>query len=105
MYFYVVGRTILALNALSGAAYHYELFGENYNPGVFLYAGSLTFYILGEDFLVLSIALVSGYFTKSLGVDLFLPSSSRCSSSVNVLTMRTVTRNTAPKSGRSIKHG
>ena len=31
---------------MSGAAYHYELFGENSNPGVFLYAGFLTFYVL-----------------------------------------------------------
>ena len=34
MYFYVVGATMLALNALSGAAYHYERFGEDVNPGV-----------------------------------------------------------------------
>ena len=46
MYFYVVGGTMLALNALSGAAYNYELFGESYNPGVFLYAAFYTFYIL-----------------------------------------------------------
>ncbi len=46
MYLYVVGGTMLALNALSGAAYHYELFGEDYNPGVFLYAAFFTFYIL-----------------------------------------------------------
>ena len=46
MYFYVVGGAMLALNALSGAAYNYELFGENYNPGVFLYAAFFTFYIL-----------------------------------------------------------
>ena len=46
MYFYVVGGTMLALNALSGAAYNYELFGENFNPGVFLYAAFYTYYIL-----------------------------------------------------------
>ena len=46
MYLYVVGGTMLSLNALSGAAYHYERFGENSNPGVFLYAGFFTFYIL-----------------------------------------------------------
>ena len=28
MYLYVVGGTMLSLNAMSGAAYHYELFGE-----------------------------------------------------------------------------
>ena len=46
MYFYVVGGTMLSLNALSGAVYHYELFGENSNPGVFLYAAIFTFYVL-----------------------------------------------------------
>ena len=46
MYFYVVGGTMLSLNALSGAVYHYELFGEDSNPGVFLYAAFFTFYIL-----------------------------------------------------------
>ena len=46
MYLYVVGGTMLSLNALSGAAYHYETFGENANPGVFLYAGFFTFYVL-----------------------------------------------------------
>ena len=46
MYLYVVGGSMLSLNALSGAAYHYELFGEDYNPGVFLYAAFFTFYIL-----------------------------------------------------------
>ncbi len=46
MYLYVVGGTMLSLNALSGAAYHYETFGENSNPGVFLYAAFFTFYIL-----------------------------------------------------------
>ena len=46
MYFYVVGGTMLSLNALSGAAYHYDRFGDDANPGVFLYAGFFTFYIL-----------------------------------------------------------
>ena len=46
MYFYVVGGTMLALNALSGAAYHYERFGDDANPGVFLYAAFFTFYVL-----------------------------------------------------------
>ena len=44
MYMYVVGGTMLSLNALSGAVYHYELFGEN--SGVFLDAAFFTFYIL-----------------------------------------------------------
>ena len=46
MYFYVVGGTMLALNALSGAAYHYDRFGDDANPGVFLYAAFFTFYVL-----------------------------------------------------------
>ncbi len=45
MYFYVVGGTMLSLNALSGAAYHYERFGADFNPGVFLYAAFFTFYV------------------------------------------------------------
>ena len=43
MYLYVVGGTMLSVNAMSGAAYHYELFGGDSNPGVFLYAALLTF--------------------------------------------------------------
>ena len=45
MYLYVVGGTMLVLNALSGAVWHYERFGENFNPGVFLYAAFFTLYI------------------------------------------------------------
>ena len=45
MYLYVVGGTMLALNALSGAAYHYDRFGEDANPGVFLYALFFAFYV------------------------------------------------------------
>ena len=45
MYLYLVGGTMLSLNAMSGAAYHYEQFGENSNPGVFLYAAFFTFYV------------------------------------------------------------
>ncbi|MYD40188.1 MAG: ergosterol biosynthesis protein [Acidimicrobiia bacterium] len=46
MYLYVVGGAMFALNALSGAAYHYELFGDDSNPGVFLYAAFFSFYIM-----------------------------------------------------------
>ena len=46
MYFYVVGGTMLALNALSGAAYNYELLARATIQGVFLYAAFYTFYIL-----------------------------------------------------------
>ncbi|MCE2494443.1 MAG: hypothetical protein J4F40_17910 [Alphaproteobacteria bacterium] len=46
MYFYVVGGTMLSLNALSRAAYRHERFGEDSNPGVFLYAAFFTFYVL-----------------------------------------------------------
>ena len=45
MYLYVVGGTMLALNALSGAAYHHDLFGADANPGVYMYAAFFTFYI------------------------------------------------------------
>ncbi|MDE0330322.1 MAG: hypothetical protein OXL41_00480, partial [Nitrospinae bacterium] len=46
MYLYVAGGTMLSLNALSGAAYHYERFGADANPGVILYAAFFTFYVL-----------------------------------------------------------
>ena len=46
MWFSVVGGTMLALNALSGAAYHYERFGDDANPGIYLYAAFFTFYTL-----------------------------------------------------------
>lgn len=45
MYLYVVGGTMLVLNALSGAYYHHELFGDDANPGVYVYAAFFTFYI------------------------------------------------------------
>ena len=45
MYLYVVGGTMLVLNAMSGAAWHYERFGDNFNPGVFLYTAFFTLYI------------------------------------------------------------
>ena len=46
MYLYVVGGTMLSLNTLSGASYHYGLFGADSNPGVFLYAAFFTLYVL-----------------------------------------------------------
>ena len=46
MWFYVVGGTMLSLNAMSGVAYNYELHGDNFNPGVFLYAAFWTIYVL-----------------------------------------------------------
>ncbi len=46
MYFYVVGGTMLSLNCLSGAVWHYREFGDDANPGVYLYAGFFTFYVL-----------------------------------------------------------
>ena len=45
MWMYAVGGAMLALNALSGAAYHYEQFGADANPGVYLYAAIFTLYI------------------------------------------------------------
>ena len=46
MYFYVVGGTMLVLNALSASAYHYDLFGDDSNPGVFLYTAIFSWYIV-----------------------------------------------------------
>ena len=45
MYLYVVGGTMLVLNALSGAYYHHELFGDDANPGIYVYSAFFTFYI------------------------------------------------------------
>ena len=45
MYFYVVGGSMLVLNSMSGAAYHYDRFGDDANPGVFLFAAFLTYYV------------------------------------------------------------
>ena len=45
MYLYLVGGTMLSLNALSGAAYHIDRFGDDMNLGVILYAGFMTFYV------------------------------------------------------------
>ena len=70
-YLYAVGGTMLSLNALSGAAYHYELFGENYNPGVFLYAAFISFYIL--DYFIFERVLLYTYdlIHENLGFKLF----------------------------------
>ena len=40
----------MSRNAMSGAAYLYGLFGEDYNPGVFLYGAFFTFYVLDYSF-------------------------------------------------------
>ncbi|MYH67905.1 MAG: hypothetical protein F4152_04965, partial [Dehalococcoidia bacterium] len=47
MTFYVVGGTMLGINAMSGAAWHYEQFSptNEVNLGVFVYAAIFTFYV------------------------------------------------------------
>ena len=48
MYLYVVGGTMLTLNALSGAYFHHhdvQDLGLEPNPGIYVYAGFFTFYI------------------------------------------------------------
>ena len=44
MWWYVVGGTMLSLNALSGAAWHHGQFGDDANPGIYLYAAFWAFY-------------------------------------------------------------
>ena len=44
MWWYVVGGTMLSLNALSAAAWHHNEFGDDANPGIYLYAAFWTFY-------------------------------------------------------------
>ncbi len=46
MWFYVVGGTMLSLNALSGAVWHGTEHAGEVNLGVYLYAAIYTFYIL-----------------------------------------------------------
>ena len=41
MNFYAFGGIMLVLNAMSAAWFHYELFGEESNPGVFLFTAFL----------------------------------------------------------------
>ncbi len=45
MYFYVVGGSMLALNALSGAVWHHEQFPGQVNLGVYIYAAFWAFYV------------------------------------------------------------
>ena len=70
-YLYAVGGTMLSLNALSGAVYHYERFGEDSNPGVFLYAAFFTFYVL--DYFIFERVLLYTYdlIHENLGFKLF----------------------------------
>ena len=46
MWFYIVGGTMLSLNALSGAWYNYEEFGDDFNPGVWMFAIFMTIYVV-----------------------------------------------------------
>ena len=46
MWFYIVGGTMLSLNALSGVVYNYERFGGDWNLGVLFYAIFLTVYVV-----------------------------------------------------------
>jgi len=46
MYLYVVGGTMLSLNALSASVWHYQEFGHAANPGVFIYSALFSLYIL-----------------------------------------------------------
>ena len=46
MWFYVVGGTMLSLNALSGAWYNYERFGDDFNPGVWMFAIFMSIYVI-----------------------------------------------------------
>ena len=50
MYINIVGATMLSLNAQSAAVWHYNRFGDDANPGVFLFAAMFTFYAL--DFFI-----------------------------------------------------
>ena len=46
MFLYLAGGAVLALNALSGAAYHIEVTGDESNIGVMAYAAMWTFFVV-----------------------------------------------------------
>ena len=45
MWLYLIGAVMLELNVLSFAAHHYQLFGGEASPGVFLSAALLTYFV------------------------------------------------------------
>ena len=70
MYFYVVGGTMLSLNAWSGAVWHYENVAD-LNPGVFAFAAFVTFYVF--DYYVFERTMLYTYdvIHERLGFKLF----------------------------------
>ncbi len=45
MWLYLVGAILLEIHVLSFSAHHYYLFGDAFNPGVFLCAGMVTYFV------------------------------------------------------------
>ena len=70
MYFYVVGGTMLSLNAWSGAVWHHENIAD-LNPGVFLFAAFVTFYVF--DYFIFERTMLYTYdiIHERLGFKLF----------------------------------
>ena len=76
MYFYVVGGTMLSLNAFSGAVWHHQNIadlspGAEPNPGVYLFAAFVTFYVF--DYFVFERTMLYTYdiIHERLGFKLF----------------------------------
>ncbi|MCY4050410.1 MAG: hypothetical protein OXF60_02830 [Gammaproteobacteria bacterium] len=71
MYLYVVGGSMLSLNALSAAVWHYQEFGYASNPGVFIYSILFSLYIL--DYFIFERAMLYTFdlIHEGLGFKLF----------------------------------
>ena len=46
MFLYLIGATLLELNLLSFAAHHVLLYPHDYSPGVLLYVGLFSFFLV-----------------------------------------------------------
>ncbi len=71
MYLYVVGGSMLSLNALSASVWHYQEFGYASNPGIFIYSVLFSLYIL--DYFVFERAMLYTFdlIHEGLGFKLF----------------------------------
>lgn len=71
MYLYVVGGSMLSLNALSASVWHYQEFGPASNPGIFIYSALFSLYIL--DYFIFERAMLYTFdlIHEGLGFKLF----------------------------------
>ncbi len=71
MYLYVVGGSMLSLNALSASVWHYQEYGDASNPGIFIYSALFSLYIL--DYFIFERAMLYTFdlIHEGLGFKLF----------------------------------